>query len=458
MTDNRGVGGLRGAVAVLTRRTATLPRLTRRTALFDAALALALAVAATDYALGAGVGRSYVVVDGVLRARTGADSWAGAVGPALLATLPLALRGRYPLSVLWVVIGAGLLAPDGEARIIFYAFVVAAYSAVAHSPYRAATLLSLAPALLVLAATGDAGVPTIPNAYMPLLVLVPLTATGYGMRNWRARAEERQTRMAELERERERELRRAVERERARIARELHDVVTHNVSVMIIQAGAARKVLDAAPDRTHEALLAIEAGGRAAMTELRHVMGLLTMDSEDSEDAGDSGQEGAAAPAAGTDLAPPPGLARLESLVDRVRASGLPVELTVTGPGHPVGHPVPPGIDLAAYRVVQEALTNTMKHATGATATVIVSHTGTHLAIEVRDTGGPPSPRAATGNGHGLLGLRERMTLYDGTLHSGPTAEGGYRVTARIPLPPPETAITPEDGHAPGDPTRVNRS
>ena len=225
--------------------------------------------------------------------------------------------------------------------------------------------------------------------------------------------------MAVLERERAEELRRAAERERARIARELHDVITHNVSMMVIQTGAARTVMDTAPDQAREALLAAEAGGRAAMAELRHAIGLLTMDADDG-----------AAAAATADLAPQPGLDQLESLVARVRQTGVPVTLSVTG----VPREVPSGIGLAAYRVVQEALTNTVKHATGASAAVTVAHEAGRLRVEVTDTGGSPSAAAATGNGCGLTGLRDRLAVYGGTLRTGRRLTGGYRVTALIPL------------------------
>jgi signal transduction histidine kinase len=211
---------------------------------------------------------------------------------------------------------------------------------------------------------------------------------------------------------------RATEQERARIARELHDVVTHNVSMMVIQAGAARKVVDTTPDQAREALLAIEAGGRAAMTELRHVMGLLTMDSDGPDPAGT------------TDLMPQPGLDGLPTLIARVRHTGIPVELTTSGRPRPV----PPGVELAAYRVVQEALTNTVKHAAGATATVLVEYGADQLRVEVTDTGGASHSPAGTGNGRGLIGLRERLAVYGGTLRTGPRLRGGYRVDARIPL------------------------
>lgn len=160
------------------------------------------------------------------------------------------------------------------------------------------------------------------------------------------------------------------------------------------------------------------------MTELRHVMGLLTM-ADESEVTGMEGP--------GPVMAPQPGLDQLESLVGRVRDTGIPVELTVTGPPRPL----PPGVELAAYRVVQEALTNTVKHATGATAAVTVDYGQDQLRVEVTDTGGHPGAGAADGNGRGLIGLRERLTVYDGTLDSGRSPAGGYRVEALIPLEAP---------------------
>lgn len=157
-----------------------------------------------------------------------------------------------------------------------------------------------------------------PTQYVPLLISVPIVVAAIGLRTWKIRAAETRTRLTAVESARAEELHRAVEHERARIARELHDVVTHNVSVMVIQAGAARKIMDRSPDRAREALLAVEAGGRAAMGELRNVMGLLTMDL-------------GANPTEPENLAPQPGLDRLEALVGRVRSAGVPVELTVSG-------------------------------------------------------------------------------------------------------------------------------
>jgi signal transduction histidine kinase len=279
-------------------------------------------------------------------------------------------------------------------------------------------LVSLPLAAFLYTQLQEPAVPTVPEGSVPFLILVPIAVAADGLRRWKRHADEGRERVSALEREQADALRRAAEYERARIARELHDVVTHNVSVMVIQAGAARKVMDANPAEAREALLAVEAGGRAAMTELRHVMGLLTMDSDGSD------------PTATTDLTPQPGLDRLDALVQRVRDIGVPVELSTIGQPRPL----PSGVELTAYRVVQEALTNTVKHAAGSAATVSVEYGTDELRVEVTDTGGTPAASAATGNRHGLVGLRERLALYGGTLSTGPRLSGGYRVTALIPL------------------------
>ncbi|MFE5602620.1 sensor histidine kinase [Streptomyces coelicoflavus] len=411
---------LQAGLVSLTRPSGPLSRPTRRSLFFDMFLALTAVVIGVNDALSVGTGTTYVLVDGALEARPeGASTWFGAVGPMLLATLPLALRRRYPLALLWVVMGASLLAPDSLARSVFYVFVIATYSAVAYSPYRILAMASVPLALLVISIPQrNPDLPTVPTEYVPALILLPLAMAAYGMRTWRLRADERQERIGEVERQRVEELRRAAEHERSRIARELHDVVTHNVSMMVIQAGGARKMLDIDPGDTREALLAIEAGGRAAMAELRHAMGLLTMNTEDAADRGTASR------------APQPGLDQLPALVGRVRDTGVSVDYTVAGEPRDVA----PGVGLTAYRIVQEALTNTVKHAAGARATALLAYDDDHLRIEITDTGGTPSASAATGNGHGLIGLRERLTLYGGTLETGPRPDGGFRVAALIPL------------------------
>lgn len=355
----------------------------------------------------------------------------GPVGLAFMVTLAvvasgaLALRRRYPLAVLCVVTAATLATPQSVLRLTFYAFIIAVYSAAVYSPYRVATLATLPVSVVLVGTSGNSVTPIVPNDYIALLILVPMAVAAIGLRTWKLRTSEGRSRISTLERERAEELRRAVEHERARIARELHDVVTHNVSVMIIQAGAARKIMKISPEEAGEALLAVEAGGRAAMTELRHVMGLLTMADEDE------GTSSGADLADAAELTPQPGLDQLESLVGRVRDTGLPVDLTVTGPPRPL----PPGLELAAYRVVQEALTNTVKHASGATAAVTVDYGPDRLRVEVTDTGGRSS--GAVGSGRGLIGLRERLAVHDGTLTTGQRLTGGYRVEALIPLEGP---------------------
>ena len=354
------------------------------------------------------------------------------VGSALLLALvaaPLVFRRRYPLSVLWLVLLLSTMVTENPdaLRLSFYACVIAAYSAAVYSPYRILALLSLpVTALLMSELQEDTAEPAlggainaVPEGVVPFLILGPIAVAAWGLRAVQARADAEQARAATLEREQAEAVRRAAEEERARIARELHDVVTHNVSVMVIQAGAARKVLESSPGQAREALLSVEASGRAAMTELRHVMGLLTAD-------GDM-----------LDLAPQPGMAELESLVGRVRASGLPVELVVTGSPDT---PMPDGVILAGYRVVQEALTNAVKHAAGSSVTVRVDYRATQLTIEVTDTGGTRPPSADAGSGRGLVGLRERLALYGGTLDAGPRIRGGYRLHAVIPLAPATTA------------------
>ena len=208
----------------------------------------------------------------------------------------------------------------------------------------------------------------------------------------------------------------AVDEERARIARELHDVVAHNVGLIVLQAGGARSVLATDPDRARTALSQVEETGRQTLTEMRHLVGILRVDE-------DSGRQ------------PLPRLDRLPALLDEARAAGLPVELEVRG----TEVELPAGLELAAYRVVQESLTNVRKHATVARAHVRLCYEHDRLRIEVSDDGGSPGVRgdmaaAASGPGHGLIGMRERVEVYDGELQAGPLPGGGFRVEAILPL------------------------
>ncbi|MFK4106743.1 sensor histidine kinase [Streptomyces sp. NPDC019531] len=338
-------------------------------------------------------------------------------GLVVLSALPLAARRRFPLSVFAVVLTAALAIGDDASWITVLTCVIGTYSAVMHSRHRAGAMAGLVVAAVLAGVAFRSTQPVLPGWSSPGVVLLVAGVLASVVRFGQRRLAANRRRFAELERAHEEATRRAVEEERARIAAELHDVVTHNVSVMVIQAGAARKVMDAAPERSKEALLAVEAGGRAAMAELRHVMGLLA--------APDTGRPDS--PADG--LEPQPGLGQLGALIDRVRAAGTPVGVSVSLPTEPL----PPGVDLTAYRVVQEALTNTIKHAPGAEAVVTVGWSGDRLEIEVQDTGAVRDGVPADGNGRGLIGLRERLAVYGGELTAGPTLAGGFRIRAEVP-------------------------
>ncbi|MEU9171684.1 histidine kinase [Streptomyces sp. NPDC048420] len=336
----------------------------------------------------------------------------------VLSTLPLAARRRFPLSVFAVVLTAALAIGDDASWITVLTCVIGTYTAVMYSRHRAGAMTGLVVAAVLAGVAFRSTEPVLPGWSSPGVVLLVAGVLASVVRFGQRRLAASRRRFAELEQAHEEATRRAVEEERARIAAELHDVVTHNVSVMVIQAGAARKVMDAAPERSKEALLAVEAGGRAAMAELRHVMGLLA--------APDTGRRPDCPP---DGLEPQPGLGQLGGLIDRVRSAGTPVGVSVSLPPEPL----PPGVDLTAYRVVQEALTNTIKHAPGAEAVVTVGWSGDRLEIEVMDTGGVRDGVPADGNGRGLIGLRERLALYGGELTAGPTLAGGFRIRAEVP-------------------------
>jgi signal transduction histidine kinase len=225
-----------------------------------------------------------------------------------------------------------------------------------------------------------------------------------------ARHSERARLAEERARRTEEEARRAVEDERSRITRELHDVLAHSVSVMTVQASAVRRLLTPDQEREREALMTVEETGRQALAEMRRLLGIMRTDAE--------------RPA----LAPQPGIGTLPELVEQLRLSGLPVELTVEGT--PVK--LPAGVDLSAYRIVQEALTNTLKHAGNAHAWVAVRYAGDDVEIEVGNDGS--SENGNDGAGHGLLGMRERVALCGGQLESGPRPGGGFQIFARLPV------------------------
>jgi signal transduction histidine kinase len=233
----------------------------------------------------------------------------------------------------------------------------------------------------------------------------------------RARWSELQARAERLEREREDEARRAVTEERLRIARELHDVIAHSMSVIAVQSGVGNHVIDSQPDQARQALAAIEATSRSALTEMRRLLGVLRQEGEPRGS-----------------LVPAPGLADLTSLVTQVQDAGLRVWVHVEGRPRPV----PPGVDLSAYRIIQEALTNVIKHAASATAGVTIRYRADSVTVEITDEGlaatGADVPPARLNPGHGIIGMRERVAVFGGEFAAGPIPGGGFGVRACFPI------------------------
>ena len=328
---------------------------------------------------------------------------------ALGATLPLAWRRRIPLLTVAAVMGSLAVMSvlyDGtqEPQSTFVPVLLAVYSVAAHANRRTA-LAGLGVTIVALAIDepGD------------MIVMVPvLTLAWAAGRLVQARerdAEKLRELAAALERERVEEARIAVAEERARIARDLHDVIAHAMSSIVLEAGAERVNLAAEQKSIRDTLASIERTGREAMVEMRRLVGVLRDDDE--------------SPA----LAPQPGLAQLGVLAEHVKRSGVSVELQV------VGKPVEltPGLDISAYRIVQEALTNVMKHADAAHASVLVTFGARTLEVEVTDDGAGRNG-TSNGGGHGLTGLRERVALFGGELHAGEREGGGFAVRARLPI------------------------
>ena len=329
---------------------------------------------------------------------------------ALLWTLPLLFRRRFPLGApvaVLVVLAAEAVAVGTvvtDAQMTGFTILAAFAVAGAHPDIRFA---------LVGAVVGYTSVAVILVDDRPRLAST-LSVIGVSAVTWAiARAFVERGRHAEDLEERAAGLERAhaeaVASERATIARELHDVIAHSVSVMTVQAGAARLLLDEEPLRARESLIAVEETGRQALGEMRRLLGILRGDEHE------------------THLAPQPGIADIDALVEHVRAAGLPVDVVVDGEPKPLS----PGVDLAAYRVVQEALTNALKHAGAARARVSIRYGTSALELAVANDG---RARGNGRSGHGLVGMRERVALYGGEFEAGPRDGGGYVVRASLPL------------------------
>jgi signal transduction histidine kinase len=336
----------------------------------------------------------------------------------LLHTLPLVARRRFPGTVLALVVGSGLAfaALDLPPAFLGVAILVAVYSVAAYGR-RWVPLAGLAGVEVALVAVqltpGRVGVGTWLANLGGVAAAWLLGQFAHNYRAYAARLEERTT---ELEQPREELARRAVTEERLRLARELHDVVAHAMSVIAVQSGVGAHVADTNPQEAAKALAAIEATSRAALTELRRLLGVLRQEDE---------PQGA--------LAPVPGLADLDSLLAEVGKAGLAVKLQING----TRPPLPAGVDLSAYRIVQEALTNVVKHAGPAHAQVVVGYRDQDVTVEVIDDGRGAVTSASdgrVGSGHGLIGMRERVQVFGGDLQTGPRPGGGFRVAARLPL------------------------
>ena len=340
-----------------------------------------------------------------------------------LVCLPLLWRRSRPTASFAIVIAAvvaqtkveayaGAVERDDQGTLqAWFATLIAFYSLAAHAPRRTAVVAGSIVGVfwvaddvrqLVLADTH------LDHTLPAWFIMGGAWGLGYALRGRQQQVEELADRSARLEREREAQARAAVAAERGRIARELHDVVAHSLSVMVVQAQAADRVLEGEQPSAREALASVHATGRQALIEMRRLVGLLRDDAD-------------------LELAPQPGLARLEDLVEQMRDAGLPVRLEIEGRRRALA----PGVDLSAYRIVQEALTNTLKHAGGASAQVCVRFHSDEVELEVTDRGHGASDTAS--RGHGLVGMRERVALYGGTIETGTHDGRGFRVLARLP-------------------------
>jgi signal transduction histidine kinase len=376
------------------------------------------------------------LVDGVLAAALAFGGLATAftlhrfllIPVTLALTIPVVFRRAHPAGAFAAVIAVGfcqvalfLRPAPPDLAILVLLYTVAAYTD------RRFSLTGLAICLLGSAAEVAELSPHLVRPGQPnwLLFGVILFAgpsliawvLGDSMRYRRAYYVNLEERAATLERDRDAQSRIAAAAERARIARELHDVVAHNVSVMVVQADGAAYALGTDPGRVREALAAISATGRQALTEMRVLLGVLRRDDE-------------AQPAVTAAVAPMPGLGQLDELLDQARAAGLPVSCVVEGDPRPL----PDGAALVAYRIIQESLTNTRKHAgPGAQANVLLRYTPAGVELAVADNG---QGRAAVtdGAGHGLTGMRERAAMYGGSILAGPRPGGGFQVTALLPI------------------------
>ncbi|MFI0479997.1 sensor histidine kinase [Actinomadura sp. 9N215] len=342
----------------------------------------------------------------------------------VVVTMSLRWRQRFPLPVLLFIVAGELVLglagyPPSGSDVL--AFLIAIYSVAAHRGLAQSAVGGVVAFTHLLVYIAILPVQPSPVEMMTnCILLIGVWVLGRNLRLRRAYFAELEDRAARLERARGTDARAARIEERSRIARELHDVVAHHVSVMTVQAGAARRIIDRDPGSAREAMSTIEEVGRTALSEMRRIVGVLRTDRDPER--------------AGRELAPQPGLGDLGELLDHVRETGLSVQLWIEGEARPPS----PGVDVAAFRLIQEALTNTLKHAgPQARAWVRLYYGDGDLTVEIEDDGrGTATFMADDGDnpGHGLVGMYERVALYGGELKIGPRVGGGFGVRARFPL------------------------
>lgn len=355
-----------------------------------------------------------VWLDGAIHARV----FAAAAG--VLLALAVAVRRRWPQVGILVVLAlmsermlfghpaAGL----GNSAGVSVAVLLLFYGLGAFAPERR-SLWTLAAAVVITSANAWTKPGGGPSSVVPMELFAVLLPYVLGRMTRKRADRERVARgvAEQLDAARDSRARAAADGERARIAREIHDVIAHSVSVMVIQAGGARLVMGDEPKRAQESLRSVERAGREALAEMRRLLGIL----------GDGDLRA---------LAPQPGLANIAPLLAHARTAGVSADLHIDGDPTPV----PPALDLCAYRIVQEALTNTIKHAAPASASVKVRWEGRALELEISDDGRRGRAVNGTTGGHGITGMRERVALHSGTLEAGARSEGGFAVLARLPL------------------------
>ncbi|MEU7037057.1 sensor histidine kinase [Streptomyces sp. NPDC046237] len=355
----------------------------------------------------------------------------GVVGA--LFSVVVALRRRAPEKMLLLAVALGLVQLGFGLQPFFadFAMLVIIYTVAAHDGPRWASRLALVGGLsaatlsMLRWPTETSPGSALAHVFFTVIMTVPFALAwvlGDSVRTRRAYFAQLEERASRLEKEREAQAKVAVAAERARIARELHDVVAHNVSVMVVQADGAAYVLDSSPETAKQALETISSTGRQALAEMRRLLGILR--TGEHQEAGE--------------YVPQPDVEQIEDLVEQVRGAGLTVDFRIEG----TPRPLPSGVELTAYRIVQEALTNTRKHGgpdVGASVRLVYFDDGLGLLVEDDGRGATHEmyeDGGADGRGHGLIGMRERVGMVGGTLDAGPRPGGGFRISALLPLKP----------------------